>query len=127
MPSQPRLKVLDHDSVRVIQLTERRLFDDVVVREAGEQLLAALPRTERPSVVVDLTGVETISSLMLVKFLLLQRQMDAAGGRLRLCELNPTIRSVFRTSNLDRLFAIDRDLNTAIDMLRTEDDRTTLR
>ena len=44
-----------------------------------------------------------------------RRAFLASGGRLRICELSPTVRAVFRTSNLDRLFAIDRDRREALE------------
>jgi anti-sigma B factor antagonist len=45
----------------------------------------------------------------------LQRRIDASRGKLRLCEMTPIVQQVFRTSNLDRLFKIDRDQRTAIE------------
>ena len=54
-----------------------------------------------------------ISSL-LSKLILLQRRVDASHGKLRLCEMTPVLQSVFRTSNLDRLFTINRDLREAL-------------
>lgn len=118
MPASNRIVISDRGAIRVVQFLDDRLFDDAVVREVGDQLLAAFPTSGTPTMVLDLSGVEALSSTMLVKLLLLQRRMDAAKGRLRLCEMNNTIRSVFRTSNLDRLFAIDRDLNTSLEALQ---------
>jgi anti-sigma B factor antagonist len=89
---------------------DRMLFDDRTVREVSEQIGASLPNTgESLNVVLDFTGVDLISSSLLGKLILLQRRIDSTGGRLRLCELSPTVAGVFRTSNLDRLFTIDRD------------------
>ena len=118
MPSTPRVRVEDRQGVRVLAFLEPRLFSDAVVRDAAEQMLAAVPRARPCPVVVDLSGVDLISSMMLVKFVVLLRQVQALGQPLRLCELNPTIRKVFRTSNLDRLFPIDRDLSEALAAVR---------
>ncbi len=65
--------------------------------------------------VVDFSEVSLISSTFLSKLILLQRRIDATRGKLRLCEMTPIIQQVFRTSNLDRLFKIDRDQRTAIE------------
>ena len=65
--------------------------------------------------VVDFSDVSLISSTFLSKLILLQRRIDATRGKMRLCEMTPMIQQVFRTSNLDRLFKIDRDQRTAID------------
>jgi anti-anti-sigma regulatory factor len=54
---------------------------------------------------------------MLGKLILLQRRADAAGTKLRLCELGDAVRSVFKTTNLERLFTIDRDSRAAMEAL----------
>lgn len=110
MPVTPRVEVIESDGARVVTFKDRLVFDDRTVREVGEQIGAALPNDGQPlRVVLDFTGVDLISSSLLGKLILLQRRIDTTGGRLRLCELSPTVHGVFRTSNLDRLFAIDRD------------------
>ena len=63
---------------------------------------------------LDFTDVGLISSSLLSKLILLQRRVDASHGKLRLCEMSPVLQSVFRTSNLDRLFTINRDLREAL-------------
>jgi anti-sigma B factor antagonist len=113
MPALPRIRVQDVEGVPLIRFLDRRLFDDSIVREAADQLFAALP-TDRPiTLILDFTGVDQISSAMLGKLILLQRRVDASKGQLRLCELSPTIQTVLRTTNLDRLFAVDRDQRAA--------------
>ena len=77
------------------------------VRETGDQLNAALPGGGQPlQLVLDFSGVDLISSSLLGKLILLLRRVEGAGGKLVLCELSPTVATVFKTSNLDRLFKI---------------------
>ena len=115
MPATPRIEVAESDLARIIRFKDRMVFDDKTVREVGEQISAALPNDGKPlRVILDFSGVELISSSLLGKLILLLRRIDSTGGRLRLCELSPTVQSVFRTSNLDRLFAIDRDQTASL-------------
>ncbi|WP_435015945.1 STAS domain-containing protein [Tundrisphaera sp. TA3] len=100
--------------MHIVSFRDRLLFDDRTVREVSEQLGAALPNDGTPiRLVLDFSGVDLISSSLLGKLILLQRRVDNSGGKLRLCELTPTVQSVFRTSNLDRLFGIVRDRHAA--------------
>jgi anti-sigma B factor antagonist len=46
--------------------------------------------------------------------IVLQRRVDASQGKLRLCELSKTVDAVMKTTNLDRLFGIDRDRAAAL-------------
>ena len=116
MAVTPRIQVTDADGVTVIRFQDHQLFDERTVREASDQIAAALPNDGSPiRVVVDFSDVGLISSTFLSKLILLQRRVDQSRGKLRLCEMSPIIQQVFRTSNLDRLFKIDRDQRTAIE------------
>lgn len=105
------------DGVRVLRFNDRRLFDDFTVRQVGDALAEALPAKPGGRLVLDFSNVEELSSSMIGKLLLVLRRIDATKGRLRLCELSPSVRGVFRTTNLDRLFAIDRDLRESLEHL----------
>jgi anti-sigma B factor antagonist len=117
MATTARIHVADSGDVRVIRFLDRRLFDDPTVREAAEQVFAALPADGPIRLVLDFSAVEQVSSAMLGKLILLQRRTDTSRGMLRLCELNPTIQAVLRTTNLDRLFGIDRDVREAREVI----------
>jgi anti-sigma B factor antagonist len=116
MAVTPRIQVNDADGIKVVRFLDHQLFDERTVREAADQIAAALPNDGSPiRLVVDFSDVSLISSTFLSKLILFQRRIDATRGKLRLCEMSPMIQQVFRTSNLDRLFKIDRDQRTAID------------
>lgn len=115
MVTSSRIETHEEDGVHFISFRDRLLFDDRTVREVSDQLGAALPNDGSPiRLVLDFAGVDLISSSLLGKLILLQRRVDNSGGKLKLCELTPTVQSVFRTSNLDRLFAIVRDRRAAV-------------
>jgi anti-sigma B factor antagonist len=115
MASTPRIDVREIDGVKVIRFRDRHLFDERTVRDVAEQLAAVLPNDGSPiRLVLDFTDVALISSSFLSKLILLQRRVDASHGKMRLCEMSNVLQSVFRTSNLDRLFHIDRDQRTAL-------------
>ncbi len=115
MPATLRIDVLENEGVHVVSFRDRLLFDDKTVRELADQLNATLPNDGKPlRLVLDFSGVDLISSSLLGKLILLLRRVEGGGGRLRLCELSPTVQAVFKTSNLDKLFAILRDRTAAL-------------
>jgi|SRR4051794_24267930 anti-sigma B factor antagonist len=115
MAAPPRIQVQDVDGVKVVRFNDRQLFDERTVREVAEQVAINLPNDGTPiKLVLDFTDVSLISSTLLSKLILIQRRVDATRGKLRLCELSPVLQQVFRTSNLDRLFTIDRDERTSL-------------
>jgi anti-sigma B factor antagonist len=119
MVAPSRIQVHDVDGITVVRFTDHQLFDERTVREVAEQIAVSLPSDGSPiRLILDFSDVGLLSSSALSKFILLQRRVDATGGRLRLCELSPVLQQVFRTSNLDRLFSIDRDQRTSLEALR---------
>jgi anti-sigma B factor antagonist len=116
MAVTPRIHVNEADGVQVIRFADRQLFDERTVREVADQVLGALPNDGSPiRLILDFTDVNLVSSTLLSKLILLQRRVSGSGGKLRLCEMSPVIQQVFRTSNLDRLFSIDRDQRAALE------------
>ena len=115
MPATTRIDVRDFEGVLVVKFNDRQLFDERTVREVSEQIALALPNDGSPiRLVIDFADVALISSSLLSKLILLQRRVDTSHGKLRLCEMTPVVQSVFRTSNLDRLFTIDRDQRASL-------------
>jgi anti-sigma B factor antagonist len=111
-----RIQVNETDGVKVVRFQDQNLFDERTVREASEQIAAALPNDGTAiRLVVDFSGVNLISSTFLSKLILLQRRIDETRGRMRLCEMSPDLAQVFRVANLDRLFKIDRDRRSAVE------------
>jgi anti-sigma B factor antagonist len=120
MSALSRIQVQDADGVTVIRFNDTQLFDERTVREAAEQISLSLPSDGTPiRLVLDFSDVSLLSSSALSKLILIQRRVDMSRGKLRLCELSPVLQQVFRTSNLDRLFAIDRDLRTSLEAARS--------
>jgi anti-sigma B factor antagonist len=79
--------------------------------------MAAVPTHGSKGTILDFSGVDLVSSAMLGKLILLQRRVDTSGTRLRLCELTDSVRAVFKSTNLDRLFHIDRDQRESLEAL----------
>lgn len=110
-----RIDVREIDGVKVVRFLDRQLFDERTVRDVADQIASVLPNDGNPiRLVLDFSDVTLISSSLLSKLILFQRRVDASRGKLRLCEMSPVLQQVFRTSNLDRLFSIDRDQRTAL-------------
>jgi anti-sigma B factor antagonist len=119
MPAASRIQLNDVDGIKIVRFNDQQLFDERTVREASEQISINLPSDGTPiRLVLDFSEVNLISSSALSKLILIQRRVDATHGKMRLCELSSILQQVFRTSNLDRLFAIDRDLRTSLEALK---------
>lgn len=83
----------------------------VVLRKAFE---AHHKRTGQSEVVVDLNGVAFAGSAALGGFLAMRR----AGAKPIFCNVDPTVREVFRVSKLEPLFAFAGDRPAALALAR---------
>ena len=113
MPAPARIALEDEDGVTAVRFFDRHIMDDRIVREVGDQIMAALPPSGPVRVILDFGNVSMISSAMIGRLVVLQRRADATGGLLRLCEVGTGVRDVLRTTNLDRIIKITRDRREA--------------
>jgi len=113
MPAPTRIALEDEGGVPAIRFVDRLIMDDRIVREVGDQIMAALPPSGPVRVILDFGHVTMISSAMIGRLVVLQRRADATGGLLRLCEVGPAVLDVLRTTNLDRVLTITRDRREA--------------
>src|SRR5262249_14389112 len=110
----------ESDGILIVRFRDRRIADERSIRETGDQLLAVTGEAPQPTrIILDFSGVDLVSSRFLGKLILVQRRVDALVGRLRLGEVSGAVASVLQSSNMDRLFAIDRDRLAALEAIRS--------
>ena len=74
--------------------------------EAFDRELADLRAAAGPDLALDLSDVEFLSSMALTRFVALDRELKAAGGRLSLRNVRPDVRRVFAVTRLDTLLEV---------------------
>ena len=87
--------------------------DSTTSGELEQRLLAQVGSGER-CVVVDMAGIEYISSAGLRVFLRLARKLKDAGGTLALYAMGEPVRQVFELAGFLPLFAIEASRELAI-------------
>ncbi len=88
-------------------------IDAASAKNLEQQSLAWIDGGER-RLVFDLARVNYISSAGLRVFLLVAKRIGPAGGSVKLCALNSTLRDVFEISGFSALFQILPSLEEAI-------------
>lgn len=88
----------------VFVMTDRRLDSSNAGAFKDELEFAA--RGASRSVVIDMQGLDYISSAGLRAIMQSVRKMEQQGGSLALCSLSSDVRAVFETSGFDQLVAI---------------------
>lgn len=97
--------------VLVIELPSRL---DAVGVAAIENKLAEATTNHKGKALADMSGVNFVASLALRMLLTNLKSIQALGGDLRLCGLQPQIADIFRKSRFDTLFTIYEDREAAL-------------
>jgi anti-sigma B factor antagonist len=72
----------------------------------GQELYAVVARPDCLKLVLNFSGVDFLSSAMLGKAVTVMKMMAEKNGVLRLCEMCPNVRLVFKHTCLDRILDI---------------------
>ena len=99
--------------VTVVCLTDRKILVEQNIQVIGEQLLN-LVSERRKQLLLNFRNIEYMSSAVLGMLVMLNKKIQAAGGKLVLCSIDPQIREVFEITRLDKLFLIRADEQEAL-------------
>jgi anti-sigma B factor antagonist len=117
MSSQPRrrrLEVEDIGDVTVINFVDKKILDEQNIQIIGEQLFGLVDQDGRRKLLLNFKNVEYLSSAALGKLITLNKKLQAVGGRLILCDIDPQIYEVFEITKLDKFFNIQKEEQAAL-------------
>ena len=107
----PAAPVLRQDRPNVLPLEgDIDLHVSPVVTEA----LNAMIKKKPERIVIDLSRVTYIDSAGIAVLILAMQEVEAYGGNFFLSGLQETLRSIFETSRLERVFRIFPDVDAAL-------------
>jgi anti-sigma B factor antagonist len=109
MPLNSRRPALDIEqvgSVTVARLARPDFVDEETVNLTGNQLFHLVEEQACRRLVINFSKVRRAGSAMLGKVIGLHRKIQAAGGRLVLCDLDSTLMDALESLQLTRLFRV---------------------
>src|SRR5262245_12140569 len=107
MSSQLGRRVLEverHGEVTVVHFPARYLLDSETIGLLGKQFSALAEEVGRGQVVLNFAHVEGFPSRVLAALIALHNKLEAAGGRLVLCNVKPPLEEVLKKTRLDTFF-----------------------
>jgi anti-sigma B factor antagonist len=105
------LEVEDIGDVTVVNFTSKKLIDEQTIQSIGEELFSLVDEPGRRKIMLNFGNVEYISSAAIGTFITLNKKVNAAGGRLILCNLDPQLSELFSITGLNTSFYDDDDDN----------------
>jgi anti-sigma B factor antagonist len=117
MSSQPRRRRLEVEpigDITVVNFIDKKILDEQNIQVIGEQLFSLVEQEQVKKMLLNFRNVEYLSSAALGKLIALHKKVQAAGGKLVLCSIDPQIYEVFVITKLDKLFKIKKDEQDAL-------------
>ena len=87
---------------------------DLHVSAGVTESLNAMTEKKLERIVIDLSHATYIDSAGLAALILAMQKVEASGGKFFLSGLDQTMRSIFETSRLNRIFQIFLDVDAAL-------------
>ncbi len=96
-----------------VRLLDRHVLDELTIREIGEEIDTVVTEAPSPSMVLDFTDVEHLSSSALGMLITLNSRLQDQSGGLRMINVGDPICEVFRITRLDKVLAMADDYAAA--------------
>lgn len=115
---KPRLNVTTEGNATVVELTDRKILDEISISQIADQLGSLVSQTSSPRFVLDFATVAHMSSSALGMLITLNKRVRERKGQLCLCNIQPGIYEVFVITRLNEIFDIRSSRQDAVDHLR---------
>lgn len=103
------------DNVSVVLINDSKVMDPSRIEKLGSELMSLIGDDRSDNVVINFENVNFFSSAAINKLVVLEKEIKARGGQIRLSNMRPVVRDLFRYTNLDSLFQIKDEQTEAID------------
>jgi anti-anti-sigma factor len=104
--SELPLQIVEEECRVTVRFPANTVLSEANVEEMSRQLTGLLDRVRQGQLIVDLSDVNTLTSMILAKFISLNGRVRATGGRLTLLNPTPIVHEVFKITRLDTVLDV---------------------
>ncbi len=101
----------------VVRFKHRTILDSVAIESIGEYLLHLAGEEGQRNFLLNFAGVESLTSVMLGKFVALHRLLNEEGGQLAFCCVDPFLLEIFKITQIPDRIPIHADEEQALQAL----------
>ncbi|MCH2097964.1 MAG: STAS domain-containing protein [Pseudomonadales bacterium] len=109
-----RLKVSKIGAITQVEFVDRNILDESNIQQIGDELASIVDEVPTPKILIRFANVEHLSSAALGAMITVNNRIKGKEGELRLAEIDPQIREVFKITTLDKIFQIYDDADDAL-------------
>ncbi|MDB4766675.1 STAS domain-containing protein [bacterium] len=111
------LKTQVEGSILIVGFQDVSIIDESRIEAVGTELKELISKSDQEKIVLSFEHVEFMSSAMIGKLVHFGNMCKKEKVALRLCDINPNVKKVFDLMRLDKLFGIDKDVETSMSKL----------
>lgn len=115
------VEVEPRETVTLAAFTRSRLSEDENIEQLGQELLALVDQYQCRKLVLSLGRVEYVTSSVVGKLITLHRRLHRKHGQLVLCELQPAVREILKSSRLLEYFHTAGNRDEALAILEADE------
>lgn len=104
-----------HDDILIAYFQDARIIDETRIQNLGEELGELVTDHRHEKIILNFQNVSFMSSSMIGKLILFGKKCKAADIKLRFCNINENIEQVFELMKLEKVFAVSKYEDKAID------------
>jgi len=116
---KPRISVEYARNATIVTFTEKKILEETDIRAIQTAIMSVIEQGGRINLILDFRNVRFLSSSVLGVLIRISKKVYEQDGRLRLCNIAPKIREVFKITRLTKIFEIYKDLESAAEGLST--------
>lgn len=102
------------DDVLILRFLAAKISEATNADEVGDELDDLLANPQLTRVLLDLDGVEFLSSAALNRLILMDQKLRPRGGKVKICSARPEITEVLQITRLDTLFELHPDVASGL-------------
>ena len=114
MADPAHLTIQKRDDVDVVAFADRKILEELSIREIEDELFALVSATPAIRLLLDFSNVEHLSSAALGMLINLQKEVGKQSGTLKLADIRPQIYEVFKITRLSKMFDIHESVDEAL-------------
>lgn len=116
------LKVTEHDGILVVRFGVSHINDEENIEDLGHELFLLADQFGFKKIVLNMSGVEYITSSVVGKMITLHRKLHRNRGMMVISDLTPGVQDVLDASRLLSYFTHCEAEAAAIAVLRSHED-----
>jgi len=116
---KPRISVEYAENATIVAFTDEKILEEHDIQALRVSVMSVIEQAERVNLILDFCNVRFLSSAVLGLLISVSKKVYERDGRLRLCNITPKIREIFKITRLNKIFDIHKDIESAVESLPT--------